>query len=83
MTLRVSTAYLTDTLQDARSRTLELVNGLDEEQLMGPQIRTVNPLRWEIGHVAYFYEFFIAQAGCILQNIIQSIQQNIRFVAKV
>ena len=59
MTLRVSTAYLTATLQDARARTLELVNGLDEAQLMGPKIRTVNPLRWEIGHVAYFYEFFI------------------------
>ena len=59
MTLRVSTAYLTATLQDARARTLELVNGLDEAQLMGPKIRTVNPLRWENGHVAYIYEFFI------------------------
>ena len=59
MTARVSTTHLTTMLQDARSRTLELVAGLDEEQLMGPHIATVNPLRWEIGHVAYFYEFFI------------------------
>ena len=59
MTLRVSTTHLIATLQDARARTLELVNGLDDEQLMGPKVRTVNPLRWEIGHVAYFYEYFI------------------------
>lgn len=61
MTLRVSTAYLTTVLQDARTRTLELVNGLDDAQLMGPKIRTVNPLRWEIAHVAYFYEYFITR----------------------
>ena len=59
MTLRVSATYLTATLQDARARTLELVNGLDQVQLMGPKIPGVNPLRWEIGHIAYFYEFFI------------------------
>jgi iron(II)-dependent oxidoreductase len=59
MTSKVSTTHLTTILQDARSRTMELVAGLDEKQLMGPHIATVNPLRWEIGHVAYFYEFFI------------------------
>lgn len=59
MTLRVTTTQLITTLQDARARTLELVNGLDAAQLMGPKVRTVNPLRWEIGHVAHFYEFFI------------------------
>ena len=26
---------------------------------MGPKLPGVNPLRWEIGHIAYFYEFFI------------------------
>jgi len=61
MTLRVSTAYLTTALQDARARTLELVNGLDDAQLMGPKMGTVNPLRWEIAHVAYFYEYFITR----------------------
>ena len=59
MTSKISTTHLTSMLQDARLRTLELVAGLDEEQLMGPQIATVNPIRWEIGHVAYFYEYFI------------------------
>ena len=59
MTAPVSTAYLIETIQDARSRTLELVHDLDDEQLMGPRLPTVNPLRWEIGHVAHFYEYFI------------------------
>ena len=35
---------------------------LDAEQLMGPKLDTVNPLRWEIGHVAYFYEYFVLRA---------------------
>ena len=34
MTQRVSAKYLIATLQDARARTLELVNDLDQEQLM-------------------------------------------------
>jgi len=46
-------------MQDARNRTLELVHDLDDEQLMGPKLRTVNPLKWEIAHAAYFYEYFI------------------------
>ena len=46
-------------LQDARARTCELVNDLDEQQLLGPKLPTVNPLRWEVGHVAHFYEYFI------------------------
>lgn len=49
---------LMDWLQDARARTLELVAGLSSEQLIGPKIDTVNPLRWEIGHVAYFHELW-------------------------
>lgn len=59
MTAPVSTAYLIESLQDARNRTLELVQDLDDEQLMGPRLPIVNPLRWEIAHVAYFYEYFI------------------------
>ncbi|MBT4938611.1 MAG: ergothioneine biosynthesis protein EgtB, partial [Rhodospirillaceae bacterium] len=59
MTELVSTQYLADLLEDANSRTLELVDGLDAEQIMGPQLPIVNPLLWEIGHVAWFYEQFI------------------------
>ena len=59
MTAVVSTKYLTELLEDAHSRTLELLDGLDHEQLMGPKLPTVNPLLWEIGHVAWFSEQFV------------------------
>ena len=59
MTKAISNTKLIAMLQDARRRTYELVDGLTAEQLMGPRMGTVNPLRWEIGHVAYFYEYFI------------------------
>lgn len=49
---------LLDCLQEARVRTLDLVADLDDQQLVGPRLRIVNPLRWEIGHVAYFQEFW-------------------------
>ncbi len=39
-------------LQEARQRTLALVADLDDDQLMGTQLKIVNPLLWEIGHVA-------------------------------
>ena len=55
--LGVSTAAnLIDQLREARSRTLGLVEDLTDEQLMGPRLDIVNPLLWEIGHVAWFQE---------------------------
>ena len=59
MTQPVQTEYLKSILTDAHNRTMELVTGLDEEQVMGPKLPIVNPLRWEIGHVAWFHEKFI------------------------
>src|SRR5438034_10885809 len=46
-------------LQDARRRTLELVADLDDQQMIGPRLDIVNPLRWEIGHVAWFQEYWV------------------------
>ncbi len=43
-------------LQEARHQTLSLVADLDDEQLLGTQLKIVNPLLWEIGHVAWFQE---------------------------
>lgn len=55
--LRVITAtQLVNQLSEARARTLELMEDLSDEQLMGPQLRIVNPLLWEIGHAAWFQE---------------------------
>ncbi len=51
-------ALLIEDLKNTRQRTLELVDGLDQQQIIGPQLDTVNPLLWEIGHVAYFYELW-------------------------
>jgi len=43
-------------LTDSRKRTLELVSDLTDEQMLGPQLRIVNPPLWEIGHLAWFQE---------------------------
>ena len=59
MTQPVSVSYLAEILRDARVRTLELIEGLSDQQLMGPKLDLVNPLLWEIGHVAWFHEIFI------------------------
>ena len=43
-------------LKETRRRALALVADLDDDQLMGKQLDIVNPLLWEIGHVAWFQE---------------------------
>jgi gamma-glutamyl hercynylcysteine S-oxide synthase len=58
MTQPMSAVRLTEYLADARTRTLDLVRGLDSVQLMGPRLDIVNPLLWEIGHVGWFHEYF-------------------------
>jgi iron(II)-dependent oxidoreductase len=45
-------------LLDARARTLKLALDLDDAQWMGPRLAIVNPMRWEIGHVAWFQELW-------------------------
>jgi len=52
-------AQLSEALAETRARTLELVNDLSEEQLIGPRLQIVNPLRWELGHIAWFQEFWV------------------------
>lgn len=44
---------------DARRRTLDLVSDLSDEELVGPRLAIINPLRWEIGHVAWFQENWV------------------------
>ena len=48
-----------ESLREARTRTLALVADLDDEQMIGPRLDIVNPLRWEIGHVAWFQEYWL------------------------
>ncbi|MEE2997416.1 MAG: selenoneine synthase SenA [Pseudomonadota bacterium] len=59
MTAQVSTDHLIEIMLSARQRTLELLDGLSSEQLVGPKLPILNPIIWEIGHVAWFHEFFI------------------------
>jgi iron(II)-dependent oxidoreductase len=43
-------------LRDARRRLLFLIEDLDDAELRVPQLEIVNPILWEIGHVAWFQE---------------------------
>jgi iron(II)-dependent oxidoreductase len=56
---RITNAQLIEALMETRARTLELVADLSEAELMGPRLQIVNPLRWEIGHLAWFQEFWV------------------------
>ncbi|HYR45118.1 MAG TPA: DinB family protein, partial [Terriglobia bacterium] len=44
---------------DARARTFDLVRDLSDDQFRVPLLRTINPFLWEIGHVAYFQEYWV------------------------
>src|SRR5262245_24186520 len=48
--------YLSDWVRDARQRTCDLVADLDDSKMLGPRLPTLNPLLWEIGHIAWFQE---------------------------
>lgn len=50
---------LIEGLRETRARTLKLVEDLRDEQMMGPRLQIVNPLRWEIGHLAWFQEYWV------------------------
>ena len=56
---RLPASELIEMANDARQRTLDLIADLSDEQLLGPQLATVNPLLWEIGHVSFFHEVFV------------------------
>lgn len=43
-------------LRDARQRTRALTGDLEGQQLFGPKSAIVNPVLWELGHVAWFQE---------------------------
>ncbi|HEU4345485.1 MAG TPA: selenoneine synthase SenA [Candidatus Binatia bacterium] len=46
-------------MREFRSRTLDLAVDLDDEQMIGPSLPIVNPPLWEIGHIAWFQEFWV------------------------
>ena len=58
----LNSAELADWVCDARDRTLELVADLSDDQLIGPKLVCVNPLLWEIGHMAWFQGKWLLRA---------------------
>jgi len=46
-------------LADTRRRLLDMVLDLDDTQWLGPRLPIVNPIRWEVGHVAWFHEKWV------------------------
>ncbi|MBF0277852.1 MAG: ergothioneine biosynthesis protein EgtB [SAR324 cluster bacterium] len=48
-------------VNDAHQRTLDLLSDLDDSQLNVPLLGIVNPFRWEMGHVSFFYEAMLLQ----------------------
>lgn len=52
-----------DWVIEARARTMDLVHDLSDAQLQVPLLNIINPLLWEIGHVAYFQEYWVLRRG--------------------
>ena len=52
-------ALLRSALREARETTLALTADLSDQQMIGPRLSIVNPLLWEIGHVAFFQEYWV------------------------
>ena len=59
-------------LRATRERTLSLLSGLTPEQWLGPRLSIVNPPLWELGHLAWFQEFW-----CIRQENSKGVRPSI------
>ncbi|MGE5407549.1 MAG: SUMF1/EgtB/PvdO family nonheme iron enzyme [Syntrophothermus sp.] len=56
-----SKAAIAELLSEARQRTLELIEPLDEEQLNRVYSPILSPLAWDLGHIANFEELWLVQ----------------------
>ena len=52
---------IAERLAEARDRTLELIEPLDDEQLNRVYSPILSPLAWDLGHIANFEELWLAQ----------------------
>lgn len=52
-------AELAEWVVDARRRTLAMYADLDDAELAVPYLRIINPPLWELGHVAWFQEYWV------------------------
>ena len=56
-----SKAAITERLSEARERTLELIEPLDDAQLNRVYSPLLSPLAWDLGHIANFEELWLVQ----------------------
>ncbi len=56
-----SKAAIAEGLSEARARTLELIEPLDDEQLNRVHSPILSPLAWDLGHIANFEELWLVQ----------------------
>jgi gamma-glutamyl hercynylcysteine S-oxide synthase len=56
-----SKAAIAERLAEARERTLELIEPLDDEQLNRIYSPLLSPLAWDLGHIANFEELWLVQ----------------------
>jgi gamma-glutamyl hercynylcysteine S-oxide synthase len=54
-------AAIAERLDEARRRTLELIEPLDDEQLNRVYSPILSPLAWDLGHIANFEELWLVQ----------------------
>ena len=61
-----SKAAIAARLAEARERTLELIEPLDDDQLNAVHSPILSPLAWDLGHIANFEELWLVQTigGC-------------------
>lgn len=52
-------AELAGLVTNAHERTLQCVADLEDSQWTVPLLEIVNPLLWELGHIAFFYDVFL------------------------
>src|SRR5437867_4403438 len=64
---------LSQQLRDARQRTRLLTRDLEGPQLFGPKLAIVNPVLWELGHVAWFQERW-----CLRLRADESLSESVR-----
>jgi iron(II)-dependent oxidoreductase len=70
-----TTAVLADWVRDARQRSIELIFDLTDDQLVVPKLSIINPLLWEIGHVAWFQEKWVLRRGGLPSRILSGSDQ--------
>jgi len=58
---------LAEALRGSRRRTLALVRNLSDDQWLPARQSGVNPVAWELGHLAWFAEFWILRGPHLLQ----------------